>query len=160
MDNNFDEMTSRQLNNARAELAYILKYIKDIIMNDNIIIDNNDDNIFIDNKDKDLVINYMKSFNIKKQTNLTKKDKIIINLLDKRIKSGVLIIEAKIELDNTLVDLNYDEFMKKITYKDVEDKIVNDIRSWCVPLSTLFETYIIPETKNVQYNYAKNLCSK
>lgn len=166
MNFNIDEMSSLKLNQARTELAHFLKIIKDIITGEythdyesNLphapsSIGNIDDN---DNYNEQLVINYMKSFNIDHKTNLTNKDKMIISLLNERIKSGVFIIKAKIELDGNLVNLDYDDFMKKITYKDVEDKIVNDIRSWCVPLSTLFETYIIPETKVVQYKYARSL---
>lgn len=88
---------------------------------------------------------------------LSQKDNVILNILETRIRSGVDIIKAKLEIDPNLINLDYNEFMLKITDADVEHRVVSNIRTWSPEMAILYDTYIIQETKMEQYQYVMSI---
>jgi chorismate mutase len=149
-----------KLKKARDRLGMILEIIKCILLNND---ETNDFEISLYKNIDDLnslrpelVSAYINIFNINDISNLSSNDKRILHLLNQRIDLGSLIIKAKLEIDPNLIYLDYQDFMIKITDSSVESTIIENIRKWSPQMAKLYETYVIPETKFVQYVYANN----
>ncbi len=149
-----------KLKRARDHLDSLLEIIKCIYLNKNlsndfeVTIEKSLDNL-IDIRD-DLIKSYMEVFKINDQKSLLENDKKILHLLNDRIDYGSNIIKAKLMIDPFLAHLDKNKFMLKITDKDVEGTIIENIKTWSPEMAVLYENYVIPETKNIQFQYAQN----